>query len=391
VACQAPCIDIDSERAYWSTLKGKRGLNWAWGSYPGLVLVFFLIIKLESRGGLDYLRSGMWAYDNEVTEYDWSPLVTGPWIPAVPRLVAIPVLLVLAAWISVALQRWVQQLQQRQLTPDFGERAQEMAINRTRLLASFLAVNCFFWFADPTIGLLGPTGGQVIRSLVLIVSGMGLHRGWTRDRATYVRESTSASLRRQLKQLIPDLSRYLDGRAIGELSASEVFTLAKVLPAQISAAKRTIYKGVMADLFGSGRLEHATAIVQLEELRQSLKLDDDDHWASIQELAIQDPRILELTGQQREIRSLRQEAAREAMLELLRLTRTDDLQALLADPHFNGNFGRIRRDFLLDEASWQELVDSFGPCSDRSPLVGIQGPSAGTGPRPAIANGEQAA
>jgi len=181
------------------------------------------------------------------------------------------------------------------------------------------------------------------------------------------------------------------GREIGELSASEVFTLAKVLPAQISAAKRTIYKGVMADLFGSGRLEHATAMVQLEELRQSLKLGDDDHWASIQELAIQDPRILELTGQQREIRSLRQEAAREAMLELLRLTRTDDLQELLADPHFHGNFGRIRRDFLLDEASWQELVDSFGPCSDRSPLGGIRGPSAGTGPRPAIATGEQAA
>ncbi|MCT0225760.1 4Fe-4S binding protein [Synechococcus sp. CS-1328] len=368
VACQSPCIDIDSERTYWSSLKGKRGLNWAWGSYPGLVLAFFLIIKLESRGGLDYLRSGMWAYDNAVTEYAWSPLVTGPWILAVPRLVAIPALLVFAAWISVALQGWLQQLQERQLTPDFGLRAQAMALHRTRLLFSFLAVNIFFWFADPTIGLLGPAGGQVIRSVALIVSGMWLHRGWSRERATYVRESTSASLRRQLQQLIPDLSPYLDGRSIGELSAAEVFTLAKVLPAQISQTKRNIYGGVMADLFGSGRLEHATALVQLEELRQSLKLDDDDHWAAIQELASQDPRILDLTGQQREIRSLRQDAAREAMLELLRLTRTDELQHLLADPHFRGSFSRIRRDFLLDDASWQDLLGSFGPCADSVPL-----------------------
>ncbi|MCT0210581.1 MULTISPECIES: 4Fe-4S binding protein [Synechococcales] len=382
VACQTPCIDIDSERSYWSSLKGKRGLNWAWGSYPGLVLAFFLIIKLESRGGLDYLRSGMWAYDNEVTEYAWSPLVTGPWIPVVPRLVAIPVLLVLAAWISVALQRWLQQLQQRQLTPDFGERAQEVAIHRTRLLASFLAVNIFFWFADPTLGLLGPAGGQVIRSVVLIVSGMWVHRGWYRERATYLRESTSASLRRQLEQLIPDLSPYLDGRSIDELSAAEVFTLVKVLPAQISQTKRSLYKGVMAELLVSGRLEQATALVQLEELRQSLKLDDDDHWAAIQELALQDRRILELTGQQREIRSLRQDAAREAMLELLRLARLDDLQQLLADPHVRDNLSRIRRDFLLDEASWQELVDSFGPGSDRA---------SNTVRRPAITTGEQAA
>ncbi len=360
VACQSPCIDIDAERAYWATLKGKRGLNWAWGSYPGLVLAFFLIIKLESRGGLDYLRSGMWAYDNEAADYAWSPLATGPWIPAVPRLVAVPLLLVLAAWISVALQRWLQQWQLRQLTPQLGERAEAIAIHRTRLLASFGAVNIFFWFADPTIGLLGPAGGQVVRSLVLIVSGMWLQRGWRRERGTYGRESTSASLRRQLEQLIPDLSPYLDGRSIEELSAAEVFTLAQVLPAQIIQTKRNLYKGVMADLFASGRLEQATALVQLEELRQSLQLDDEDHWTSIQELAQQDQRILDLTGQQRPIQHLRQEAAGEALRELLRLTRASDLQQLLEDPHVHANVSRIRRDFLLDEARWQELVGSFG-------------------------------
>ena len=41
VACQASCIDIDSERHYWQLLRGKRGLAWAWYSYPGLILMFF--------------------------------------------------------------------------------------------------------------------------------------------------------------------------------------------------------------------------------------------------------------------------------------------------------------------------------------------------------------
>lgn len=281
----------------------------------------------------------------------------------------------------MALQRWLQQLQQRQLTPDFGERVEEIAIHRTPLLASFLAVNVFFWFADPSIGLPGPAGGQGIRSVALIVSGVGVHRGWYRERATYLRESTSSSLRRQLAQLIPDLSPYLDGRSIDELSAAEVFTLVKVLPAQISQTKRSLYQGVMAELLASGRLEQATALVRLEERRQSLKLDDDDHWAAIQERALQDRRILELTGQQRDIRSLRQDDAREAMHELLRLTRLDDLQQLLADPHVRGNLNRIHRSFLLDEASWQDLIDSFSPCSDRAWNTG----------RPAITADEQAA
>jgi hypothetical protein len=79
-----------------------------------------------------------------------------------------------------------------------AERAAAVAGHRTRLAATFLALNIFFWFADPSLGLLGPRGGQLIRSLVLVVSGMWLYRGWSRDKATYTRESTSASLRKQL-------------------------------------------------------------------------------------------------------------------------------------------------------------------------------------------------
>ncbi len=364
VACQAPCLDIDSERAYWQDLSGQRGLNWAWWSYPGLVIAFFLLIKDESRGSLDYLRSGMWAYDNECVHYLWSPLGAGFWTFGLPRLVSIPALLVLAAWVSVWFFGWWQRAQQRQLTPEFGDRAGEVSTSHTRLLASFVAVNSFFWFADPSIGLLGPAGGQVIRSLVLIVSGMWLHRGWHRDKGAYTRESTSSSLRTQLEKLIPDISSYLDGRSIRELSAGEVFTLARVLPVHVRETKRTIYKAVMFDLFSTGRLDRATALVQLEELRQSLELVEEDHFATIRELAVQDPQILHLDAAQREIRKLRQEAAAEAIEELLKATRNRDLNAVLNHRHDREHLAKIRLEFVLDDESWNELLSSFGPSSD---------------------------
>lgn len=75
VACQTPCIDIDAERAYWQTLRAKRGLRWAWYSYPGLVLAFFLLLQWQGGGDVDYLRSGRWAYDATLTQRIFTPLV----------------------------------------------------------------------------------------------------------------------------------------------------------------------------------------------------------------------------------------------------------------------------------------------------------------------------
>jgi len=363
VACQAPCIDIDSERAYWQTFTGKKGLGWAWNSYPGLVLAFFLLIRAESREGIDYLRSGMWAYDALSVEQIGQPLNLLGWNTALPRLITLPALLVLGGFLSVALFEGLERWFQGRLEPLLLERAKELARQRTRLLATFLAVNIFFWFADPSLGLMGPKGGQLIRSLVLIVSGMWLYRGWFRDRAAYTRESTSTSLRKQLEKLLPQLGDVLEGRSLRELSPSEVFTLAKVLPSQISQTKRGIYREVLSDLFGSGRLDRAAALVQLEELRQSLDLKEEDHHAAVRELAVSDPRILQLDYRQREIRSLRQEAASEEIEDLLEASGILDLSAALADGDHRERLERIRREFVLDEASWSELLAHFGPSS----------------------------
>ena len=366
VACQAPCIDIDSERAYWQTITGKRGLTWAWHSYPGLVLAFFLLIRAKSLGGVDYLRSGMWAYDARSPQEIWLPIDLGGWLSGVPRLFSLPALLVLAGVLSVALFGWLEGWMGARLEPLLGDGAEPMARQRTRLLATFLAVNIFFWFADPSLGMAGGKGGQLIRSLVLIASGMWLYRGWFRDKTTYTRESTSASLRKQLEKLLPHIGESLDGRSLRELSPGEVFTLAKVLPNQISETKRGLYREVMSDLFGKGRLDRAAALVQLEELRQSLDLEPEDHHAAVRELAITDPRILQLDYRQLEIRQLRQEAAAEAIETFLEVSHSLDLATALTVPGCQEGLDRIRSDYVLDDASWGELLARFGPSSDFS-------------------------
>jgi len=78
VACQTPCIDIDSERSYWQTLRGKRGLTFAWYSYPGIILAFFFLLQWQGGADRDYLRSGRWAYDTTAMARIWTPLTQFP-------------------------------------------------------------------------------------------------------------------------------------------------------------------------------------------------------------------------------------------------------------------------------------------------------------------------
>jgi hypothetical protein len=290
VSCQVPCLDIDAERSFWHHLTGKRGLAWAWYSYPGLVLAFFLLMELIGRGcglpdhPLGYLRSGHWALDRGLAGRIWQPL---PPLGSLPRLLIIPLALTVAAWISVLLWRAVERFLHRRAAAAGHPAPREQAITRTRLLASFLALNLFFWFSDPLQGLLGLNGGQLERSLVQLLSALALFRGWPRDQAIYRREATSESLRRQLRNL-PGLEPALDGRRLEALTPEEVFTLVKALPAVGRFRARSIYGEVMAEMLRLGRTKNPQdlrELRELRELRQVLHLDDDDHDAALATLA----------------------------------------------------------------------------------------------------------
>ncbi|MEB3335094.1 MAG: hypothetical protein VKP70_08930 [Cyanobacteriota bacterium] len=320
VACQTPCLDIDAERGFWQTLHGKRGLAWAWTSYPGLVLAFFLLMEWSGHGSgvpthpLGYLRSGVWALDRGLVDRAWQPI---PPLGPLPRLLMIPLALSGAAWLSVALWRGVEHLLRQQGLARGLPAAAERAALRSRLLASYLANNLLFWFVDPLQGVLGPQGGQVVRSIVLVLTSLALFRGWRRDQATYRRESTSDSLRRQLREL-PGLEPALDGRNLDALSPEEVFTLVKALPAVGMHQVRRVYGDVMADMLRGGRLDQARTLLELQELRQILGLADDDHHAVVNLLGKEHPELLGKTRLELQRDELRQEVAQASIADFLR-------------------------------------------------------------------------
>ncbi len=364
VACQSPCLDIDSERSYWTGLEGKRGLRWAWLSYPGLVLAFFLLTHQQGLAGVEMLRSGLWAFDADLPgrAFDLWPRADASW--GLPRLLAIPAILTAAGAGSVALFGGLENWLAAMLASDHSqERAVAMARSRTRLLATFLAVNLFFWFADPSLGIADGKVGQLIRSVVLIASAIWLHRSWLRDPAAYRRESASASLRGQLHKRYPNLENHLDGRTLEELTPGEVFTLAKALPAQLASTNQALYRDVLADLFRTGRLGRAASAVQLEELRNALGLAEADHHAAIRDLAVEDPQLMELDARQRVSRNLREDAAAEAIQDLLQLAGEPDLRPAALDGPQAQRLEMIRQDSGLEEVAWQALLLRFAPRS----------------------------
>ncbi len=363
VACQAPCIDIDAERAFWQTSRGKRGLRWAWLSYPGLVLAFFWLMEVTVDGSdllvdpIGYLRSGAWAFDAGLAQRAWLPLEPG--LP-LPRLLLIPLALSVAGAASVllfgALETALQRLYRRQGLSEPSDRA----LLHTRLLATFLAINTFFWFVDPLQGSLGLGGGQLLRSLVLTFTAIALFRSWSRDQATYRRESSSESLRRQLRDL-PGLEAALDGRALTALSPAEVYTLVKALPAVGRQQAALVYRGVMAEMLRSGRLDRAAALLELQDLRDALGLDDAEHHAAVRLLAAEQPELLQHDRLQRQRDELRREAAAEAVEELLRQRGLQVLDPAGLPADLEARLEQIATTSGLEGAPWQALLQSFAP------------------------------
>ena len=370
VACIKPCMDIDSERHYWANLQRKRGLNWAWYSYPGLVISFFLIIESyaptdPSIRYLDYLKSHLYSYDNRLASMAWESMLPNGW-PTVPRLIAIPLIISAAAVISQLLFQQLQHWQEKHIQHNDHAEAKATAIHRTRLLSTVIAVNSYFLFKGSPLPLTGPRGHAVFKLIVMAIMAMWLYRGWNRNQALYERESTSTSLRKQLTKLGDQLSEWLGGRQLDDLTPSEVFTLAKALPANAKSDRRSIYSNVLKEQLEQGRLDRRTAFVKLEELRLSLGLSQDEHRAAVEVLEAENPRLQQLSAMDLAGLKLRRSAALEEIEHLLRISHCRTITPDLIPEAVSQELERIRIESGLDNESWQETILEFSPDSIRS-------------------------
>ena len=341
VACQRNCMDIDAERSFWENLQGKRGLDWAWSSYLGLIIGFFLLLRLDGSGDpANALRP---------------LLATFP----VPRLIAFPAVLSLSALISVGTLRLIERALEHFDNLQGRSEPSQRARQHTRQLATFLAVNTFFFFSAPLQGVLGELGDTMLRYSVLALTAISLFRGWKRDHAVYRRESTSDNLRKKLKDL-PGLDTALDGRSLTALTPDEVFTLVKALPAIGQQKGRQIYTDVVTEMLQSGRLNHATALLELEELRHSLGLSQDDHHLVLQLVSEKQPGLLNSASFERQTDELRREAAREQIEELIRVNGLDGLTPSQLTATAQADLELLRQGSGLDENAWDECLQSFG-------------------------------
>ncbi|MGL5064442.1 MAG: 4Fe-4S binding protein, partial [Microcoleus sp.] len=117
VACQNPCIDIDSERTYWDSLNKPETLFLRYG-YIGLVVGYFGYYYLYA-GNWDYYFSGAWLRQTDQLASLLSPglYLFGQAIN-IPKLVAVPLFLggctAIGYWLGRAIERQVKSYSQQQ-------------------------------------------------------------------------------------------------------------------------------------------------------------------------------------------------------------------------------------------------------------------------------------
>lgn len=367
VACVKPCFDIDSERTYWHNLRGQRGLAWAWYSYPGLILAFFLLVysyaPAEAGGPpIDYLRSNLYSYDSRLAVMAWQSLLPEGW-PQIPRLLAVPALLSAGGVLSERLFHQIERLQKHQLQGLNPDVAKDVAVHRTRLLASFAAINTFFLFkGDDVFGGTGTVGSHLFKVAIVSLSAIWLYRSWGRDHGLYEREATSTSLRRQLARL-GELKPLLAGRQLEDLTPGEVFVLANALPVQATTQRRSIYIDVLRDLINQGQLERTASLKALTDLRISLGLNDADHQSAMQILTSEDERLATMSSDDLSGLNLCRSAAAQEIEDLLSLQGSTVLQLDRLDPSSLERLKRIQKESSLDDAAWSALLDDYGPVS----------------------------
>ncbi|MGB5897150.1 MAG: 4Fe-4S binding protein [Geitlerinemataceae cyanobacterium] len=295
VACQSSCIDIDSERSYWDRLE-QRDRPFLYYGYLGVLVGYFLYYYLYA-GNWTYYFSGAWAREEHQISNIWNPgfYLFGSPIP-IPKLVAVPLTLGLCTfliyWLGQKIEKWYYGLK-RKTDPRFSK---EQVRHRLFTLCTFVCFNLFFVFGGrPFINRLSEPGQFLWQMLIVALSTLWLARHWRRSSQLYLRESLATRLSKQLKRLGLNVSPYLDGRLLEELTPNEVYVLAKVLPGFTKEKHHEAYKGILKDALEDGSIEMTNSFNVLAQLRSELALGEEDHQQAIDRLWVECPDIFTST------------------------------------------------------------------------------------------------
>ena len=317
VGCTTNCPDVDLENSYWRTLESNQKRFMYYGFF-GLVFAFYTYYFVYS-GGWAYYMTGAWTHESGQLGNLLKPgfYIADTAIP-IPKIIAAPLYFVLC--IAVAYGIFV--LIERGYARFAARRGQ--ALSKTRLrhhmltVCAFLTFNLFYVFAGrPNILLMPPWAVKLIDVLIVFVSVVWLARSLARDADIYRRERSARSLRDQLVRMGFRSEDVLEGRPIDQLSADEVYVLAKTLPNFTVAQKREAYRAILTEALESGHTKSAESLKLLSDVREQLGLTDADHHAITEALGVQDPGLLDPEARGSVELQVRRENYRKFLVDLV--------------------------------------------------------------------------
>ena len=293
VGCQNPCIDIDAERSYWETIEQPDRRLLYYG-YPGLVFAFYVYYYLYA-GNWDYYFLGAWTHEEHqlATLMDPGFYLMGAAIP-IPKLVAVPLFLGLCTVGSYVLGVRLEKAYKAYIRRRNQGLSNQMIRHRMFTLFTFGVFNLFFVFGGrPMLGLLPLSLQYVFNAVVVLTSTLWLHRTWGRSPELYLREKLATYLRHQLSRLEINISRFLGGCSLDDLTPGEVYVLAKVLPGFTQEKRRQVYIGVMRQALAEGHINGASSLEVLRNVRLQLEISDQEHQQLLTELGIENYELLQ--------------------------------------------------------------------------------------------------
>jgi CRP-like cAMP-binding protein len=319
VACQNPCIDIDAERTYWNSLNKPETTFLRYG-YVGLVIGYFCYYYLYA-GNWNYYFSGAWLRQSDQLASLFSPglYLFGQAI-AIPKLVAVPLILGGCTAIGYWIGRWVEKRVKSYSRRHDDKLASETIRHRIFTLGTFGIFNFFFIFGGRPLVQLLPLSVQYIYDLGLVCfSTLWLYKIWRRSPDLYSRENLANRFRKQLEKLQLNVSQFLEGRVLNDLNTHEVYVLAKVLPGFTREKRHQAYKEVVREALEEGYVNYSSSLEILQQMRQELNITDNEHRVVLDELGIEDPELLNPNRQRSLENQIRLSGYRKSLERLILL------------------------------------------------------------------------
>jgi hypothetical protein len=286
VACKKHCPDIDLEQGYWKEA-GDKPRRVAYYTWPGIVVAFYTYYYLVS-GSWAYYFSGAWTYERDLPSKMLDPGFT--FLPAIPRVLAAPITLIVFGLASYLVFTLVEKLIARsrlaKLPTDAPEEAKVALLARIRhgMLAfcGLAGFNAFYLFAgQPSLAKLPAWVTAAWGIIVVFASTAIFVRRVTRREDQHVQEKFAQKI----------LKKWEWGDAPPSDDLKDIYLLHTERTKQKDARLRA-YKETVREMVADG-LVTRNELVLLDSLRAQLGISDKDHQKIVGELSAEERQLFD--------------------------------------------------------------------------------------------------